>query len=534
MKLTFSFLLIFLIGNLDFVSSYSSNSTDYVGVIDDSYLVNNSGAYNHIIPIQIPKGIGGLQPSLSLFYDSRSSISEVGYGWNLNGISKISRASKNIANNGYIDKIQFDSTDPFMIDGQYLQLVTKSNTHGKDGAIYHTESENFSVVKAKGNLTTASCRYFEVLKPNGLRYFYGNNEGEEDNSKLMVKLNGRREVLEWFITRIEDPHGNYVTFEYDKSNDSSISGNENNVRISGIKYTANDEIKLKPSYEVYFLYDSLVVPHISYLNGFKITQNMKLDAVDIRSENGPFKFYDLMYDQKDHLIELKECTGSDLDFCKRSTKFDWSYTDTIKYYQDEILIPKYLRDKNRADIKLVDINTDGFEDIIHFESREGKYYLVYYLSNGFNDEFRKFEEVEIQKSDYDYRKNSQLSDIDGDFTPDVILNSRAILSRRFDKNSYILDLVLKRNKEKDIYLTPVEYKEDFLKNLLSNYSVNTNVTFVDFDGDFAKELFISKSSTKQYVVKYIDGKFEKISHDIRETPVYDWNHRKIGDLMGMA
>ncbi|MEO1272387.1 MAG: SpvB/TcaC N-terminal domain-containing protein, partial [Myxococcota bacterium] len=45
--------------------------------------VSNTGAFTQTIPIDIPHGIGGLQPELSLTYSSQGGPSMVGVGWNL-------------------------------------------------------------------------------------------------------------------------------------------------------------------------------------------------------------------------------------------------------------------------------------------------------------------------------------------------------------------------------------------------------------------------------------------------------------------
>ncbi len=42
------------------------------------------GAATYNIPIEVPKGRNGIQPNLSLYYDSYSSNGWIGVGWDLN------------------------------------------------------------------------------------------------------------------------------------------------------------------------------------------------------------------------------------------------------------------------------------------------------------------------------------------------------------------------------------------------------------------------------------------------------------------
>ena len=106
------------------------------GVIDDTYEVNSAGAYNHIIPLHIAPGVNGLSPNLALVYDSRSGISDLGYGWALNGLSKITRSGNNFAQHGIVETISFTSKDAFLLDGQYLSCMEGSN--GGSNSKYRT------------------------------------------------------------------------------------------------------------------------------------------------------------------------------------------------------------------------------------------------------------------------------------------------------------------------------------------------------------------------------------------------------------
>ncbi len=53
--------------------------------------VNPDGSYSHAIPIDIPKGINGVQPNLSLVYNSNAGNGMLGVGWGLSGLPVITR-----------------------------------------------------------------------------------------------------------------------------------------------------------------------------------------------------------------------------------------------------------------------------------------------------------------------------------------------------------------------------------------------------------------------------------------------------------
>src|SRR5687768_6045299 len=64
------------------------------------------GTFTHDIPIALPAGANGMQPSLSLVYNSGAGDGLLGMGWQLAGLSAIGRV-----NNG--DGINFNAADSF-------------------------------------------------------------------------------------------------------------------------------------------------------------------------------------------------------------------------------------------------------------------------------------------------------------------------------------------------------------------------------------------------------------------------------------
>ena len=67
------------------------------GATPGSFGVDQFGAATYSIPIQIPPGIAGMQPGLSLEYNSHSGNGLLGAGWSLAGLSTIYRCPKTIA-----------------------------------------------------------------------------------------------------------------------------------------------------------------------------------------------------------------------------------------------------------------------------------------------------------------------------------------------------------------------------------------------------------------------------------------------------
>ncbi|WP_185113851.1 RHS repeat-associated core domain-containing protein [Chryseobacterium indologenes] len=89
--------------------------------------VNEAGALTYILPIEIVKGVHSFQPNISLAYNSQSANGQAGWGWNIVGLSSITQGGKSKEIDGITMGVQFDSTDPYYLDGQRLIKVTETN-----------------------------------------------------------------------------------------------------------------------------------------------------------------------------------------------------------------------------------------------------------------------------------------------------------------------------------------------------------------------------------------------------------------------
>src|SRR5712692_4384881 len=93
-----------------------------VGSLPGSWDVSPAGQFTYSIPLDVPTGRAGMQPSLSLQYSSGAGNGLLGVGWWLSGLSSITRCAKSLASDGIVDGIDYgedpDTTpDKFCFDG---------------------------------------------------------------------------------------------------------------------------------------------------------------------------------------------------------------------------------------------------------------------------------------------------------------------------------------------------------------------------------------------------------------------------------
>ena len=102
----------------------------------------SNGAATYEIPIQLPPGIAGVQPALALAYGSQSGNGLLGVGWNLSGLSNISRCPRALAQDNYRGAVNYDLNDRYCMGGKRLMAI--SGADGGNLTEYRTEIESFT------------------------------------------------------------------------------------------------------------------------------------------------------------------------------------------------------------------------------------------------------------------------------------------------------------------------------------------------------------------------------------------------------
>jgi hypothetical protein len=111
--------------------------------------VSPIGSAQYSIPIWTPPGPKGIQPNLTLLYDSGAGAGPLGIGWSLAGLGSVTRCNRTYAQDGVPAAVALTTADGFCLNGKRLRLT--SGTYGLDGSTYQTEIADFSNVIAHGS-----------------------------------------------------------------------------------------------------------------------------------------------------------------------------------------------------------------------------------------------------------------------------------------------------------------------------------------------------------------------------------------------
>lgn len=293
----------------------------------------SGGAASYSIPIALPPGREGIQPSVSLNYSSRSGLGVAGVGWSLSAGSGISRCPATVAQDGFIKGVNYDpSTDKLCLDGKRL-IVKNSGTYGSEGTKYITEIDEFLTVTQLGGSINSNNTYFHVDYPNGHRAVYG------QTSNSHVVHFGASAPYSWLISRkqnISDDH--HMSYYYRNYSDAQVQNlGEGEVLLDHILYTGdgNADGDRKVSFE----YED-TTSRTSYIAGGKSRQTKRLQKISTYVSNTKVRDYTLTYKDSTAtaralLSNVVECGYSNGTHCRQPIQFEWSDNESV--YKTELL-----------------------------------------------------------------------------------------------------------------------------------------------------------------------------------------------------
>lgn len=88
-----------------------------VGTPKGTFSVSSAGAATYNVAIEAPNG-GGLEPGIGVAYSSQSGNGLAGYGFNITGISCITRGNRDLFHDNTISGTTFGLGDVFYLEGK--------------------------------------------------------------------------------------------------------------------------------------------------------------------------------------------------------------------------------------------------------------------------------------------------------------------------------------------------------------------------------------------------------------------------------
>lgn len=350
-----------------------------IGAISGSAGATPNGAATYTIPINVPPGTKGMQPTLALSYNSQSSDGTAGYGWALSGFSAISRCPSSIDDEGQTIAVHLSgpatTSDTFCQDGQRL-LYKSGSTYGVDGGTYDTPLEGYSnIVSHVDSGATNGPSWFTVQANDGKLYEYGHTT----DSKIYAL--GTTVVRVWALDKVTDLNGNYYTIGY--HNNDTTTGDYWPVSIA---YTGNANAGVAPLHTVTFSWvprsDNTV--QANYLWGSLVTQTQLLSGITI-GYNGATTFtYTLNYQVdsanfRNQLASVTECDAS--GDCLAPTTIQWQ-NGGAGWSQDVSTGATVSDAAHAVAAHLMDVDGDGIQDLVYPDTTTNDWMVMFGLPGG--------------------------------------------------------------------------------------------------------------------------------------------------------
>jgi RHS repeat-associated protein len=345
-----------LVGGLVVFSAAANIASAAVGKTEGAASVGATGSAQYVIPIWVPPGTAGMQPNLALTYDHRSTNTLLGIGWDLSGLSQISRCARTWAQDGQALNVRNISVDRFCLDGQKLRL--SSGTYGANNAEYRTEIESFARVRSYGTAGNGPA-YFVVERKDGLVYEYGNTGDSR------IESVGQSTARAWAVNKIRDRSGNAILFNYTEDATNGA------YRIASIQYTSNATQGLSAAYSVGFTYETKPVGEIDsrHMAGSQIREITRMTRVDVTYNTTLVRRYQLAYQSslssalRSRLASVQDCAGASVD-CMPATTFSYQNGGVGLNAQSttSASVP------SAAFPFAIDVNGDGRDDLVYVSS----------------------------------------------------------------------------------------------------------------------------------------------------------------------
>jgi hypothetical protein len=223
-----------------------------------------TGAFSHSIPITVPPGRKGIQPSLGLSYRSANPNSWVGLGFSLNPgyivrSTRLGPPTYNDTQDTFYFVSDAGTTELVnLIDNLYQAKIESSFTK-----FFKESDDSWKAVAKDGSI---------------LRFGQGTSAKETSNQG----------TFSWFLTKAVDLNGNFIEYAYAKD--------QGKCYLSRIDYTGNEQVGFSPTNTVEFFLEDRNDISSSYLSTSRIATAKRLREVQLKVNSGLVWRYVLEYE----------------------------------------------------------------------------------------------------------------------------------------------------------------------------------------------------------------------------------------------
>ncbi|MBI2547802.1 VCBS repeat-containing protein [Candidatus Woesearchaeota archaeon] len=315
-----------------------------------------TGAATYSYAFDVPPGIGGLQPTVALSYNSHNSRnipSLVSSAWDL---------TQNYIQRDVQHTVEdvVDDTFKLYLDGEEYDLVY-------DGSRYHTEVESYLfITNSSGG---AEGEYWIVKTKDGTVFRFGYNDD------AVLRSNLHDYIWRWSLDAITDVHDNSVSYSYHEN----YEGDFGSVYPQEITYN-HERMR-----NIVFIYETRPDVFETYVQGNKQRYSHRLKEVRITFNDEQVRKYVLEYasitQTRAYLSKIYRYNQDSSQFF--TTSFDYFPLEKGWTRNDTWISPvDFEVDDYDTGVRFVDLNRDGLLDIMQAKKESSGGMKSVWLNNG--------------------------------------------------------------------------------------------------------------------------------------------------------
>ncbi|MBI3603925.1 MAG: VCBS repeat-containing protein, partial [Nitrospirae bacterium] len=248
-----------------------------------------TGSATYSVPIVVPPGTNGIQPNLSLVYNSDMGNDAIGQGWDLAGLGYVERLGPN-----YSPAPTYFGNDTYRLNfggGSYKLVSTGTDSSGT--TTYRTEIDSHLRIQHFDD-------YWVVTDQGGTQYFFGQNFYSQQRTNQNSVTNQEEPFL-WYLDQVIDAHQTSMTVEYNFLGALSQGSRRYRNHVREILYSQGPTLLCSPSSRancrsVKFLYEGREDDLFDYRSGAETVTWNRLQAIEVKLGSQLVRKYVLGYD----------------------------------------------------------------------------------------------------------------------------------------------------------------------------------------------------------------------------------------------
>ncbi|MBI4087020.1 VCBS repeat-containing protein, partial [Candidatus Kaiserbacteria bacterium] len=300
----------------------------------------SDGSFSYDLPLTIPPGRNGIQPSISLSYNSnaRSESSIFGYGWNISI--------------PYIERRNYIGSEQMFGHAAFYSSMSGDLASTTDATVFKEKVSDgeYLAYTFIGNKWT-------VVDKRGTTYTFGHA-----SSTQQYATSSPGNTSKWMLEEVRDLNGNYVSYSYTKDGGQ--------IYPDVITYTGNGATP--GVFDVHFTKELRTDIATSTAMGFEVVTKYRISEIKAEVNDSWVRKYTLGYTTGDNgarsfLSSVTEA-GSDGTNTVTLPASTYGYQSATKSWTEDTAtaIPQPFVDENYGDYgtRIAEVNGDGLPDLL--------------------------------------------------------------------------------------------------------------------------------------------------------------------------